>query len=220
MKLGFKPIVTYVLVLINIAVFIFMSIFGGTYDINNLITFGANYQPLVLSGQWYRLVTAMFIHIGLQHLLLNMLTLYFCGVFLEKIFGHFKFLIIYLLAGIGGNLLSIAFAPDVVSAGASTSIFGMFGMFIMMGVAFPNSNYFKTIKNQFLMFVLLNFVFALLPNSGIDIYGHLGGLIVGFLTALVISLPKSGDKLIIKKYLLGFIGLILYLIIVFIKLFS
>lgn len=186
-----KPFITYILVTLNILVFVIMTLNGGTTNIENLIRFGASYQPLILAGQWYRLLTPMFIHIGFEHLFLNMITLYFCGTFLEQIIGSWRFLIVYIIAGVGGNLLSASLAPNVVSAGASTSIFGLFGTFVMIGLLFRQLPYFKNLGRQFGILIVLNLVFALFPGSGIDISGHIGGLITGFLGAVVVGMPKG-----------------------------
>lgn len=192
-----KPLVTYILVAINIMVFIAMSVTGGSTNIENLLRFGASYQPLILAGEWYRLITPMFIHIGLEHLALNMLTLYFCGIFLENILGHWRFIVIYFIAGIGGNLLSVTLGNNTISAGASTAIFGLFGTFIALGILFSNVPYFKNLGRQFGILIILNLVFAFFPGTGIDIWGHIGGLISGFLIASVISDTKvkvAGNK--------------------------
>lgn len=183
MSLLKKPVVTYGLVGLNVIVFILMSLTGGSTNVENLLRFGASYQPLILAGQWYRLITPMFIHIGLEHLLLNMLTLYFCGIFLENIFGHWRFITLYFVAGIGGNLLSTSLGNNTISAGASTAIFGLFGTFIALGLVLRDSPYFKQLGRQFGILIVLNLGFALFPGAGIDIWGHLGGLISGFLFA-------------------------------------
>lgn len=193
-KLERKPLVTYLLVSINLLVFGIMTISGGTTNVANLIRFGANFQPLLLAGQWYRLVTPMFIHIGFEHLLLNMITLYFCGIFLEKMFGHWRFLVIYIIAGISGNLLSAGLGPNTVSAGASTAIFGMFGAFIVLGLIYRETPYFQTLGRQFGVLIILNLFFAFWPGSGVDILGHIGGLIGGFLMASFLGTPFGKIK--------------------------
>lgn len=86
-----KPIVTYGLIAVNLLVFIGMTLSGGTQNAVNLIAWGAKYNPLIIQGELWRLFTPMFIHIGLEHLALNLLTLYFLGVQLEQLFGKWRF---------------------------------------------------------------------------------------------------------------------------------
>lgn len=207
-----KPYVTYVLVTINVIVFGIMTLIGGTTNIANLLRFGASFQPYILAGQWYRLVTPMFIHIGFEHLFLNMLTLYFCGIFLEQLFGWWRFTLIYFIAGIGGNLLSAALAPTTVSAGASTAIFGMFGAFVMLGLVYRESEYFQALGRQFGILIILNLAFAFWPGTGIDILGHIGGLIAGFLAALMVGTPAVFGPNKRPYQLMGLAGLIIYTI--------
>lgn len=205
-----KPYITYTLVAVNVLVFIIMTFSGGTTNIPNLLRFGASFQPYILAGQWYRLITPMFIHIGFEHLFLNMLTLYFCGIFLEQLFGWWRFSIIYFIAGIGGNLLSAALAPTTVSAGASTAIFGMFGAFVMLGVVYRESAYFQALGRQFGILIVLNLAFALWPGTGIDILGHVGGLIGGFLAALMVGTPRLLGPNNRRYQLMGMVALIIY----------
>ncbi|MCM0598806.1 rhomboid family intramembrane serine protease [Periweissella fabalis] len=208
-----KPYITYLLVAISIIVFIIMTVSGGTTAIPNLLRFGASFQPYILAGQWYRLITPIFIHIGFEHLFLNMLTVYFCGIFLEQLFGWWRFTLIYMIAGIGGNLLSSSLMPNTISAGASTSIFGMFGAFVMLGFIYRQSDYFHALGRQFGILIIMNLVFALWPGSGIDILGHVGGLITGFLTALMVGTPKNFGPNIRRYQFWGMIGLAIYTIV-------
>ena len=110
-----KPIVTYTLIFINILVFMAMYLFGnGSEDSLTLLTFGANYRPLILEfNQYYRLITSSFLHIGILHLLFNMYALYIIGAQIENFYGKAKYLIIYLGSAIFGSLLSICFPGAV-----------------------------------------------------------------------------------------------------------
>src|SRR5699024_2263577 len=114
-----KPRLTYAFILLNVFIFIFLEASGSSMDINHLIQFGAKYNPAILEGEWWRIVSSMFLHIGFFHLLMNMIALFYLGAAVERIYGTFRFSIIYFLAGIGGGLASFAFAVNV-SAGAST----------------------------------------------------------------------------------------------------
>ena len=143
-----KPIVTYGLIAVNLLVFIGMTLSGGSQNVVNLIAWGAKYNPLIIQGELWRLFTPMFIHIGLEHLALNLLTLYFLGVQLEQLFGKWRFLALYLISGVGGNILSFALSSNI-SAGASTSLFGFFGAYLMLGESFRQNQYIRMISRQF-----------------------------------------------------------------------
>lgn len=181
-RINFKKItpVTTFFVLINTLVFIFMTFKGGTTNISNLIKWGAVANPLIREGQFYRLITAQFIHIGLSHFLMNMLFLYLIGTDVEKLYGSFKFFIIYLASGVMGNLLNFGIREKAVSAGASTSLYGLLGVFIGFMVFHKNSHYLKNMGKTYKGIVIANIVYSfIVPN--ISITGHLGGFIGGFL---------------------------------------
>lgn len=200
-----RPLVTYSLIAINIFVFLGMTISGGSESLYNLIVWGAKYNPLILQGELWRLVTPMFIHIGLEHLALNMLTLYFLGIQLENFFGKWRYLVIYLISGIGGNILSFTFSPNI-SAGASTAIFGLFGAYLMLGESFRHNRYIRMLARQFMVLIILNLGFDLF-SSGIDIWGHLGGLVAGFLASYMVGIPNLG-KIPNSKRILSTVALI------------
>lgn len=184
-----QPFVTYGLLGIMIIVFIIMTINGGTTDSYNLVLFGAKYNPLIRAGEYWRLFTPMFIHIGFTHILMNSITLYFIGPWVERFFGHWRYLLLFLLSGVMGNLASFAFSPNI-SAGASTAIFGLFGAFMMLGESFSENQAIRALARNFLLFVVLNIGTDLFV-SGIDIYGHLGGLVGGFLLGYVLGVPSA-----------------------------
>ncbi|HAT54493.1 MAG TPA: rhomboid family intramembrane serine protease, partial [Lactobacillus sp.] len=134
--------VTVSLVTVNVLVFLWMlvrfhlqgiSLFSA-FSAQSLYQAGAMFGPAVRAGQWWRLITPMFIHVTLEHIALNMVTLYFLGRFVETMFGHWRTLIIYLVSGVTGNVWSLFFQPQGLSAGASTAIFGLFGAFIALDV--------------------------------------------------------------------------------------
>ena len=188
-----KPSITYTLIIINIVMYIVMTLFGGTENIVNLVRFGAKYSPYIING------------------LINMITLYFLGTLLENIFGKTRFLIIYLVSGICGNIASFAFNFSSISAGASTALFGMFGSFLMLGESFRRNPYLQTMSRQFFLLVILNIFFGMFGNS--DLAGHLGGLVSGFLLGYVVGVPNLGRvpkvKRIVSFVILLFINLII-----------
>lgn len=175
--------VTSGLMIINIIVFVLMTLNGGSESIENLIRFGANSKILVAHGEWWRLFTASFIHIGFFHILFNMYFFYSLGPVFERLFGSMNFLIIYLIAGIFGNLLSFAFgSPYTVSAGASTSLYGMLGLAIGLMATYRDDEIIRSFGASFISVVVINVIYSLLA-PGVGIYGHLGGFVAGFLLA-------------------------------------
>lgn len=173
-----KPYVTYLLLAAMVVVFGLMSVMGGTENPVTLVEFGAKYNPLIRAGQYWRLVTPIFIHIGFTHILMNGITLYFIGQYVEQLFGHWRFTIIFFVSGIVGNLGSFAFNSGL-SAGASTAIFGLFGAFLMLGESFSKNPAIVSMAKTFLLFIPLNIGTDIFV-SGIDVRDTLAALWVAF----------------------------------------
>ncbi|GEP19330.1 rhomboid family intramembrane serine protease [Pediococcus argentinicus] len=192
-ELQSQPYVTVGLVLINVIVFVLMFFSGGSSNINVLINFGGLIPAVVKSGSGYdTLITSLFLHSGIEHITLNMVMLYFIGRILERVIGHFKFFIIYMLSGIFGNLISIQLSnPNTVSIGASGAIFGIIGIWLMLAEQYPNQPLFRGMGQQMLLFIGLGLVGSFF-GTGIDIFAHIGGLIGGFLLSYAIGFPKFG----------------------------
>lgn len=198
--------VTSGLMIINIIVFILMTLSGGSENIENLIRFGANSKILVAEGERWRLFTASFIHIGFFHILFNMYFFYSLGPVFERLFGSMNFLIIYLIAGIFGNLLSFAFgSPYTVSAGASTSLYGMLGLAIGLMATYRDDEIIRSFGASFISVVVINVIYSLLA-PGVGIYGHLGGFVAGFLLAGIF--PILGREIASPKRLVSLIILL------------
>jgi len=174
-----KPLVTWVLLAIIAGVFGLETLLGGSTDTEVLIRMGAKVTPLIAAGQYWRLFTAMFLHIGLMHLLFNGYALLVIGTELERLLGWPRFLAIYLLSGLFGNLASYAFSPSL-AAGASGAIFGLIGSL---------AAYFalhRELLGRWGQRRLINLVFLIVVNlilgftqPGIDNLAHLGGLVTG-----------------------------------------
>lgn len=198
--------VTSGLMIINIIVFIMMTLSGGSENIENLIRFGANSKILVAEGELWRLFTASFIHIGFFHILFNMYFFYSLGPVFERLFGSMNFLIIYLIAGIFGNLLSFAFgSPYTVSAGASTSLYGMLGLAIGLMATYRDDEIIRSFGASFISVVVINVIYSLLA-PGVGIYGHLGGFVAGFLLAGIF--PILGREIASPRRLVSLIILL------------
>ena len=194
-----KSYVTWVLLAITIGVFIVESVVGGSQNYQTLLLMGAKTNNLVQAGQWWRLITPIFLHIGIFHIFMNGFTLLYVGQILEPMVGHWRFFVIYMLSGIMGNLASFAFgANNVISAGASTSLFGMFAAFLALGLIYRENRFLRELGKSFLGLIAINLLMDL-TMSGIDIWGHVGGALGGLLLGYALGLPKiSRPKMIFR----------------------
>lgn len=185
------PLATISLIAISVGVFVAMVATGVSFDsptAGQLLSRGGNFAPFTLSGQYWRLVSSAFLHVGFVHLGLNMMSLWILGRMVEKFFGPFITFGLYLLTAIGAGLLSLSWAPMRVSAGASGSIFGFDGILISvlyygrLGLP-PDSR--RRALSWVLKIALINLVYGLFGN--IDNMAHLGGLLTGLLAGLFLA---------------------------------
>ncbi len=184
--------VTVGIIAVNVAVYLAMC-FAGASPLRptpeQILKFGANYGPLSLSTQPWRILTCTFVHIGLLHIGFNMWCLWNLGALAERIFGRWTFLLLYLLSGIGGGILSLYWHPIVPGAGASGAIFGVAGALIaalyLGKLPIPPLALKSTLKSV-VSFAIYNLIFgAVFP--GIDNWAHLGGLLTGLLIGALLS---------------------------------
>lgn len=186
--------VTNGLLLVTTVVFLALQVlrFGRAEDAYAIYEFGGLYGLALKLELWqlWRLVSPIFVHIGWQHFLFNSFTLYALGYQLEGLFGSRRFLILYLLAGIMGNAFVFFFTPDVVSAGASTSLFGLFGAMVLLRY-YSRSPYVQVLGQRYTALLVMNMVITLL-NPSISLAGHLGGAVGGCLA--VVFLPPQREK--------------------------
>ncbi|WP_433314346.1 rhomboid family intramembrane serine protease [Micromonospora sp. CA-269861] len=146
----------------------------------------------IAEGQWYRLVTAMFLHYGVLHLLLNMWALWVLGRSLEANLGRVRFAALYLIAGLGGNVAAYLFSsPRAATVGASTAVFGLFAALIIIERRLGRD------ISRIIPILVINLVFTL-AVPGISIPGHLGGLVVGALMALVLAYAPRGRRTLVQ----------------------
>ncbi|MCJ8006831.1 rhomboid family intramembrane serine protease [Lederbergia wuyishanensis] len=186
-----KPRLTYFFIVFQIVIFLMIEFNGGTTNLETLIKYGAKFNPLILRGEWWRFITPIFIHIGIFHLAMNTLALYYLGTTVEKMFGQLRFLWIYLFSGVMGTIASFVFTP-AISAGASGAIFGCFGALLYLG--FTNSQvFFRSIGMNVIIVIIINLIFGF-TVQGIDNAGHIGGLIGGFLATGVANFPNKRNK--------------------------
>lgn len=189
-----KPILTYVLIIINVVVFALMYVYGnGSEDIETLKKFGANYIPLVKSGEYIRLITSAFVHIGIIHLLSNMYALYVIGRQVEQLYGKVKYILIYFISAIMGSLFTVVFSSsNTVAAGASGAIFGLLGALLYFGYSY-RGYIGNSIINQVLPAILLNLAIGFSsPNIGNS--AHIGGLIGGYLISMALGIDTDNDN--------------------------
>ncbi|MDD4822707.1 MAG: rhomboid family intramembrane serine protease [Bacteroidales bacterium] len=179
---------TPILLDLNLLVFLCMVFVGAgfsSFETDGLLSWGANYRPLVLEGECGRLLTSLFLHGGLEHLIVNMLALLFIGFFLEPVIGAWRFALSYLLTGLAGSLSSIWWHPLSVSVGASGAILGMYGVAIALLLT-------NLLPGQLKRTSLLCFVayvcFSLLSGltGNIDNAAHIGGLLSGIFVGLAL----------------------------------
>jgi membrane associated rhomboid family serine protease len=185
------------LVGLNAAVFVVMVLSGVSPSrptTLSLVRWGAEFGPLTTSGEWWRMLTNTFIHIGIIHIAMNMYGLWQVGFLVERLLGNGRFLVTYLLAGLAGSYASLVVHPDVVSAGASGAIFGVFGALVGYLARHRGSipkPMLKGLVNRSLTFVVLNLVLGL-QIRGIDLAAHGGGFACGVLCALLLARPLTG----------------------------
>lgn len=206
-----KPIVTYILIGINVFMFLLQKFFNLD---SFLINAFALYGPFVREGQFYRLVTSAFLHADILHILFNMYALYVLGSQAESFFGKFKFSIIYLFSTITASLLSILLNIDGVSIGASGAIFGILGALLYFGYNF-RVYLGNTLVRQILPIIIINLLFGFMVSS-IDNFAHIGGLIGGFLITMGLGIKSKSNDNKVNGYVLSFIFLMFLIIMNFI----
>jgi rhomboid protease GluP len=216
----FKPtqgyFITPIIINLNIAIFILMVISGVNFmlpDNESLIKWGANFRPVTLEGEWWRLITNCFLHIGIFHLLMNMYALLYIGLLLEPHLGKTRFTTAYLLTGITASISSLWWHNLTISAGASGAIFGMYGVFLaMLSTNLIEKSARKALLISIAVFVGYNILNGLKPNSGIDNAAHIGGLIGGLVIGytLIPSLKKP-DEIKLEYATIGLLTVIILL---------
>lgn len=193
-----KPVFTIALAVINIVVFLFLSFQGMTEDAEFMAEHGAMYVPYVVErGEYYRIFTSMFLHFDIQHLTNNMVVLIAAGYILENVAGRMRFLVIYLVSGVGGTFVSmyqdIHMGEYAVAAGASGAVFGLIGA--MLYIAVQNHGRIGNISGRGLLFMAVISMYYGYVNGGVDNFAHAGGLISGiFLAALLYRVKKHSGS--------------------------
>lgn len=192
-----KEPVTAGLIITNIVVFLLVELMGSSENTMHMLDCGAAYVPFIIEkGEYYRLFSSMFLHFGMEHLLNNMLVLFVLGSRLERTVGKVRFLLIYLLGGIMGNivsfLLELGTMDYAVSAGASGAVFAVMGA--MIYVILRRKGRIEDLSvRQILIMAVLSLYFGF-TSSGVDNAAHVGGMAGGFVMAVLLYHPRKIRK--------------------------
>lgn len=195
-----KPVVTTILIALNVIMFL-LSVFDYSFVINTF----ANYYLNVKNGEIYRLITAAFVHANVLHIFFNMYALYALGPQIEKFYGRKRYLLIYLGSALLGSLLSVVLTNNV-SVGASGAIFGLFGAMLYFGYKY-RATLDGFLKSGIIPVIVINLLLGFMI-PGIDVYGHIGGLLGGLVLSYAFGVVNKENK----KDKIN--GLIIYVILV------
>lgn len=183
---------TFTLIMLNIMMFIMMEVFGkGSYDVSTLLKYGALSAPFVRAGEYFRLLTSAFLHVGILHLFLNCYALYVIGSEIETFYGKAKFLAIYLFSAITGGLMSMIFTNSI-SAGASGAIFGLLGSLLYFGYHY-RIYLGGALRSQIIPVIILNLILGF-AIPGIDNSAHIGGLIGGLFISMALGVKHKNNR--------------------------
>ena len=190
---------TVIILLINLGLYLATSLYSMksgrgnamNLDVRTLFDFGAKYGPAIAAGQWWRLVTAGFLHGGLVHILMNSWVLFDLGAAVEEIYGGSRMLVIYFVASVAGFYVSALWNPGVPSVGASAALFGLVGAMLAVTLR-HRSAMGDAIRGVYMRYVIYMLLFSLLP--GIDMAAHIGGLIGGFATAYLAAGQRYAES--------------------------
>jgi membrane associated rhomboid family serine protease len=179
----YGPFVTFTLIGINVGVFLLELLLGGQLNGtgNWIYEHGVLFGPLVGDGEWWRLLTATFLHYGLLHLGMNMLVLWFIGPALEHYLGHWRYLLLYVVSGLAGSAGALLWSPNVLSVGASGAIWGLMGAALVLEL-----RRIYVFGGQAMGLVVLNLLLTFLI-PGVSIGGHLGGFVGGAASIVVFT---------------------------------
>lgn len=185
------PVATLAILALNFAIFALEIRAGGSDDLQVLLNFGASYGPYIRRGEYWRLIMPMFLHSGWLHILGNSYALFLLGSILERVYGYARYVTIYVLAGVGGVVLSMT-ASKSVSVGASAAIFGIAGAMLVTGYVHRDAiprRWGRSFGRGIIPFIVL-VLYSGFKSHGTDNWGHVGGLVTGALMALLIPPPR------------------------------
>ena len=219
-----RPRWMWVFLAANVGVWLLMTLAGGSEDAVVLVQFGASFTPFVAAGEYWRLLTANFIHIGIAHLLFNSYAIYVLGADVEALYGSPRFVVIYLLSGLAGSIASFALRADIgLSAGASTAVFGLLGTMIAFFARHRErfGEWGRQRLGNTIAVVGVNLLFGLTAPR-IDMLGHIGGfaggLVLGWLLCPMYQVeyapgrPRLVDTNSVRRALPGIALFVIFLI--------
>lgn len=189
---------TVLILLINTGLYAAMAIHsiqasghGGIMDLDGrtLFDFGAKYGPSIRAGDWWRLITAGFLHGGVLHILMNSWVLFDLGAEVESTYGTSRYLVIYIFTTVTGFYASFLWSPMTLSIGSSAGIFGLIGAMIALGVR-ERSAYGAAVRSLYMRWAVYGLLMGLLPLFAVDNAAHIGGLAGGFVLAYVAGTPR------------------------------
>jgi membrane associated rhomboid family serine protease len=198
-----------VIVLVWVAMTVMGGSIGATEQVETLERWGAASRPdMVIAGESWRLLTAGFLHIGIAHLVMNTLSLWWLGQVVEAFYGRLRMLVIYLVALVAGSVASLMFGPPIIiGAGASGAIFGLMGAILWYRLVGPNRDQLK--EMPILMILAINLVYGLVNYQTVDNYNHLGGLVGGFAAAAATGFAGQAGRGLGRALLHGAATLVL-----------
>ncbi len=188
-----KDVVTWGIMLVNIVYFLYLDLTGSSEDVAFMMRHGAMFVPAVLDGEYFRLLIAVFMHFGIQHLVNNMLILFIFGNFMEKAMGKWRYLLFYLVCGVGVNLVQVGWYllesrfrnPEViVSAGASGAIFGIAGG--LLYIILRNRGRLENLKTRQMALMIIISLYLGFRSAETNNLAHIAGVVVGFIMAIFI----------------------------------
>jgi rhomboid protease GluP len=209
-----KAVIAYTLFALNILIFVLMELAGGSTSPLISEAFGNKSNPQIDNGEVWRFVTPIFLHIGILHLAFNSYALWIVGPQVEKLYGSARFLLLYVLTGVGGVAASYWYHPYDPSAGASGAIFGLFGVLLIFSFRYRKTVpafFTKALGKGILLTIGINLVIGyMIPQ--VDNAAHIGGLVSGMLLAAVVPFQKPGETTgpafkVVQAALVGVIAL-------------
>lgn len=191
-----KSYVNYALAAASIIAFFIVEATGSSEDVAHMLRCGAMYTPLISAGEWYRLLTGMFLHFGFAHLLGNMVSLILIGDYVERYLGHIRYLIVYICGGIISGWFSwkheIMAGEETVSAGASGAVFAVIGALLVLVLAHKGRLEQLTLQRMLLMAAFS--LYTGFRSQGVDGFAHLGGFLGGVAIAGIMVLTDRLKK--------------------------
>lgn len=200
--------ITYVIAGVNVLVFLLMLINGVSIfepTVADVAKWGGNFRPYTTGGDWWRLISAMFVHVGIIHIAFNMYALFYVGMYLEPMLGKWRYASAYLCTGVLASIASIWWSSDVVSAGASGAIFGLYGVFFaLLTTKLIPSGMRSSLLGSIAVFIGYNLLYGA-KSEGVDNAAHIGGLLSGFVFGYVyfLSFRSAGFRPLLASALVA-----------------